>query len=234
MIEINGKVYRNLQEQVEKNKEDIEDLQQGITVDVYTKAESDAKFQTKADMSDYATKIDLNSKQDTLIAGDNITIQNNVISTKVGTSYSAGNNIIIDSSNEISVATNPIFENVSIDNDYYYSNNYQGTVIEYNESGDNDSGWIKMNGNNPELYAYNDHLHGEYGNSSRIRMLEDIQVHKSGWSNYPDGQYDITYNLIDTLEDHANKLNNTVQLTFTFSGGTTQTYDVVIKPSNNS
>lgn len=201
MIEINGKVYRNLQEQVEKNKEDIEDLQ-NATVDAYTKAESDAKFQTKADMSDYATKIDLNRKQDTLIAGNNITIDsNNVISTKVGTSYSAGNNIIIDSYNEINVDPEPTFENLIVDNDYYYSNNYQGIVIDYNQPGDNDSGWIKMNGNNPELYAYNDHLHGEYGNDSRLKMLEDIQVYKSGYSDYPDGYYSKSYNLIDTLED---------------------------------
>ena len=33
-IEINGKVYRNLQEQVEKNKEDIEVLDQKIPEDI--------------------------------------------------------------------------------------------------------------------------------------------------------------------------------------------------------
>lgn len=55
MIEINGTVYRNLQEQVEKNKEDIEELQQsGITVDAYTKEESDAKFLTKSALTDYS------------------------------------------------------------------------------------------------------------------------------------------------------------------------------------
>ena len=206
---------------IEINKEDIEDLQDNevtkqyvdnsinaVYGNVYTRDQANTKFSTKVYVD-----TELNKKQDTL---------------------AAGNNIVIDSSNEISVATNPIFNNVSIDNDSYYSNNFQGTVIEYNESGDNDDGWIKMNANNPELYSYNDHLHGEYGNESRLRMLEDIQVYKSGYSDYPDGYYAKTYNLIDTLEDHANKLNNTVQLTFTFSGGTTQTYDVVIKPSNNS
>lgn len=36
MIEINGKVYRNLQEQVEKNKEDIEAITKDKTVTIYT------------------------------------------------------------------------------------------------------------------------------------------------------------------------------------------------------
>ena len=35
-IEINGKVYRNLQEQVEKNKEDIEAITKDKTVTIYT------------------------------------------------------------------------------------------------------------------------------------------------------------------------------------------------------
>ena len=45
-MEINGKVYRNLPQQVLKNQEDILALQ-SQTVDAYTKAESDAKFETK-------------------------------------------------------------------------------------------------------------------------------------------------------------------------------------------
>ena len=43
MIEINGKIYRNLQEQVDKNKDDIDALQQDLT-GVYTKAEVDTKI----------------------------------------------------------------------------------------------------------------------------------------------------------------------------------------------
>ena len=35
-IEINGKVYRNLEEQVEKNKEDIETITKDKTVTIYT------------------------------------------------------------------------------------------------------------------------------------------------------------------------------------------------------
>lgn len=92
MVEINGKVYRNLQEQVEKNKEDIEELQQGIVVDAYTKAESDARFQGK------------------LTAGNNITIdENNVISAAGGSGgdYVAGTGIDI-TNNTISVDSNTV------------------------------------------------------------------------------------------------------------------------------
>lgn len=40
MVEINGKVYRNLQEQVEKNKEDIEDIKEHGTGETYTAGEN--------------------------------------------------------------------------------------------------------------------------------------------------------------------------------------------------
>ena len=54
MIEINGKEYRNIQEQVEKNMEDIDDINQRIpgTANFYTKTESDTKFQNKLTTSD--------------------------------------------------------------------------------------------------------------------------------------------------------------------------------------
>lgn len=180
MININGKEYRNIQEQVEKNQEDIAELKSS-TVDAYSKTEADTKFSTKVYVN-----TELNKKQNTLTAGNNISISND----------------------EISVSSNPIFNNVVVDNDNYYSNPFQGTVIQFNTSGSNDDGYIKMNFSNPELYSYNDHLHGEYGNESSLKMQEDIQVHKSGYSNYPDGEYDKTYNLIDTLESHENSINN--------------------------
>ena len=71
MIEINGKVYRNIQEQVAKNQEDIEDLQENTynkdeiddaldlkanASDVYSKTTADATFQTIEGMSDYVPK----------------------------------------------------------------------------------------------------------------------------------------------------------------------------------
>ena len=62
MIVINGKEYRNIQEQVQKNMEDIEELQEQVDDGYYTKEESDAKFQTKADMSDYYDKTESNTK----------------------------------------------------------------------------------------------------------------------------------------------------------------------------
>ncbi len=61
-IVIDGKIYRNLQEQVQKNKDDIEKLQ--------------------SDETDIQTA--LNGKQDKLTAGDNITIIDNVISSTGG------------------------------------------------------------------------------------------------------------------------------------------------------
>ena len=73
MIEINGKVYRNIQEQVGENQENIEDLDTRVTaleespaptVDAYTKAEADAKFQTIAGMSTYATKSETITKDE--------------------------------------------------------------------------------------------------------------------------------------------------------------------------
>lgn len=68
MIEINGKVYRNLQEQVEKNKEDIEDIKDKD----YNYDEAIAGIQEV-----------LPYKQDKLTAGDNITISENVISANL-------------------------------------------------------------------------------------------------------------------------------------------------------
>lgn len=47
MIKIGDKVYRNLQEQVAQNKDDIDWLKHQPAVDGYTKGEADEKFQTK-------------------------------------------------------------------------------------------------------------------------------------------------------------------------------------------
>lgn len=52
MIEINGKEYRNIQEQVQKNMDDIADLETSVSNNYYTKEESDAKYQTKEDTND--------------------------------------------------------------------------------------------------------------------------------------------------------------------------------------
>lgn len=79
MVEINGKVYRNLQEQVEKNKEDIEDIKESgvgggytagdgieiitesddtktISIDntVETKANATSRFVSKDNLTDYS------------------------------------------------------------------------------------------------------------------------------------------------------------------------------------
>lgn len=68
-------------------------------IDAYTKTETDAKLALKADASSVYTKsqVDtaLGNKQDTLTAGSNISIDNNVISA-IDTTYTAGANISID------------------------------------------------------------------------------------------------------------------------------------------
>jgi hypothetical protein len=71
MIEVDGKVYRNLQEQVLENQKDIKNLQDNTynkeeiddaleekadVSDVYDKTTADATFQTIAGMSNYALK----------------------------------------------------------------------------------------------------------------------------------------------------------------------------------
>lgn len=115
-ITINGKTYRNLQEQVEENVKDIEDLQDRPIS--YSKEESDAKFQTKIGMALYATQQQLNlniaateartdlllaNKQDTLVSGTNIKTVNgnslvgsgNIQIGEGGTTYTAGTGIDI-------------------------------------------------------------------------------------------------------------------------------------------
>lgn len=89
MIIINNKEIRNTVEQVHKNKDDIEDLQENEVTkdyvdnsisalygDFYTKDQADDRFPTETHM-EYL----LGDKQDKLTAGTNITIDaNNVIS----------------------------------------------------------------------------------------------------------------------------------------------------------
>lgn len=54
---IDGKIYRNLPQQVEKNKDDIAKLQEGFTQSGYTKAEADAKFADKIDTENSIAEI---------------------------------------------------------------------------------------------------------------------------------------------------------------------------------
>ena len=84
MIEINGKVYRNLQEQVEKLTNDLEDTAtkqyvdnsiSAIYGDFYTKDQADDRFPTETHMN-----LLLGYKQDVLTTGNGIDITNNVIS----------------------------------------------------------------------------------------------------------------------------------------------------------
>ena len=93
-IKIGKTVYRNIQEQVEKNKEDIEGIKKTIPYpsdEYYNKDESDAKFETIADIeSNYYDKDEIDTalanKQDSLNEGDGIDInsENNI---SVDTAY---------------------------------------------------------------------------------------------------------------------------------------------------
>lgn len=75
MIEINGKIYRNIQEQVEKNKDDIEDLQESMPdlTNYYTKTQSDNKFVSKANLTDHS--ILEASIGNSIIDGDNVDLE---------------------------------------------------------------------------------------------------------------------------------------------------------------
>lgn len=203
----------------------------GVVVDAYTKAQSDAKFLAKANLTDYSindiivadSEIQSGEVELRAVSAQDVKSEISLDPTSaiIKTTSGTNNSTIGVSGTEIDISTgtlkyngkevvkvgsSPTFENVSISNDSYSSNNFQGIVIDYMESGDNDSGWIKMYGNCPELYSYNDHLHGEYGNSSSLRMVEDIIINKTGYSNYPDGFYDISYNLIDTLGSYGTRI----------------------------
>lgn len=102
MLIRDGKEYRNLQQQVAENTDDIAELKQGgVGFEVYSKSEADAKF---------ATKTELTNKQDTLVSGTNIKTINNQsllgegnITIESGDTYTAGTGININSSDVISV-----------------------------------------------------------------------------------------------------------------------------------
>lgn len=132
MITINGKEYRNLQEQVQKNMNDIDELKSGgLGIDAYTKAEADAKFQPISGMNIYATQQQLNlniaateartdsllaNKQDTLVSAMNIKTINgnsllgsgNIQIGEGGTTITGGDGINVSVDGTISVDTSVV------------------------------------------------------------------------------------------------------------------------------
>lgn len=106
MIKINGKEYRNIQEQVAKNQEDIEELKQSPAVDAYTKEEADTKFETKEeafsgdydDLTNKPTILEYESGDGILItsSGDDlrqISVSSDVAMKTDLVAYHAGTNI---------------------------------------------------------------------------------------------------------------------------------------------
>ena len=88
MIEINGKVYRNIQEQVQENLDDIAELQESkasktyvdnsisaLYGDFYTRDQADDRFPTETHM-----QFLLSGKQDNLTEGAGIDLSGNTIS----------------------------------------------------------------------------------------------------------------------------------------------------------
>ena len=157
-ITIDGKTYRNLQEQVQKNVEDIEELK---NCQVYTKAEADDKFATISNLyGDFYTRdqadarfptethmnLLLGYKQDTLVSGTNIkTVNGNSLigSGNInisGTNYTAGYGIGINDNDVIAidqniVATTNMLNGYLKDNDLNYSGTFRGKGI-----------WVKAEG----------------------------------------------------------------------------------------
>lgn len=107
-VEIRGKIYRNLQEQVAENQKDIEDIQ---TKDL-TQDEAISEIQEA-----------MPYKQDKLTAGENITIEDNVISATGGSTYTAGEGIVINN-DEISVDTS-VIPALSQNNTFTGTNNFE-------------------------------------------------------------------------------------------------------------
>ena len=92
-IKIGKKVYRNIQEQVLKNQEDIEGIKKTIPYpsdEYYNKDESDDRYETKADLESNYYDIDevdtaLATKQDKLTEGNGIVItEENEITVETG------------------------------------------------------------------------------------------------------------------------------------------------------
>lgn len=211
MITINGKEYRNLQEQVQKNMEDINELKRGGGIDVYTKEESLDIFQTKIGMALYATQQQLNlniaateartdallaNKQDKLVSGTNIkTINGNSLlgSGNIDTTYTAGygigiNNDIIAIDQSV-VALKSELNQFIKNNDISYSATFRGNGV-----------WVKADG------AYTSTSYGDGGIARSI-------------PNQPGYTY--------TLPDKSGTFAMTSDI-ITISGLTMRNYKVVI------
>lgn len=207
MIVINGKEYRNIQEQVQKNMEDIEELQEQFDDGYYTKEESLNIFQTKIGMELYATQRQLNlniaateartdvllaNKQDTLVSGTNIkTVNGNSLvgsgNINIGTSYTAGYGIGIAndviSIDQNTVATTSLLNGYIKDNDTNYSATFRGKAV-----------WIKAEG------AY---TATSYGDGAIARSVP----HQPGY------EYDLpnksgTFALLDDIPAAVSGVNN--------------------------
>lgn len=118
-IIIDGKIYRNLQEQVQKNMDDIEELQERADDGYYTKEESDAKFQTKADMSDYYDKTESDA----------------IFQTKIGMALYATQQQLNLNIAATEARTDNLLNGYIKDNDTNYASTFRGKGVYVKEEG---------------------------------------------------------------------------------------------------
>lgn len=206
MITINGKEYRNIQEQVQKNMGDIDELKNR---QVYTKAEADDKFATISNLygnfytreetdNRFPTESHMNYalglKQDTLVSGTNIkTVNGNSLlgSGNINisrTNYTAGYGIGINDNDVIAidqniVATTSMLNGYLKDNDLNYSGTFRGKAIFVKEEGTYTStsygdGSIGRNIPNQPGYSY-----ALPNKSGTFALLDDIPAAVSGVNN---------------------------------------------------
>lgn len=136
----------------------------------------------KPNLSNYATTSQLATKQDTLIAGANITIENNVISaTGGGSSYTAGEGISIED-DEISVDTSVIQEKLTAGDNITLSGNTISASAAPQEQADwaqSDASAVDYIKNKPNLATVA--TSGSYNDLSNKPSIPAAQV-QSDWS----------------------------------------------------
>lgn len=217
-ITIKGVTYRNLQEQVKKNQEDIEELKH-TSLDAYSKEQADEIFQTKAGMSDYATTEDitqaLSGKQDKLTAGDNIDITDDTIKLKdiveIVTKLS-GEGVVVKFDDSTFTADTGI---VGVE----AKNSEAGLYFTNPDS--NDAGWIKMSHYVPEMYSSRDHMHGEYSNTMKLYLSEtDVKIDKY---YQEDDTSPVVHTNVGILEELDNRMTNNSSETMSSASGISKT-----------
>jgi hypothetical protein len=166
-ITINGKTYRNIQEQVQKNKDDIEELKEQGTGETYSAG-------TGINISD-----------------ENVISIDNTVATKEDiTTYTEGQGITITNSNEIKAnigyglefsATESDTDEIKIDTDVIATKEDIPTVPTKTSQLDNDSGFITIaDVPVPTAGTGIDILNGKISVDNTVAMKTDIPTYTGG------------------------------------------------------